>query len=265
MKFYQQTVKKPVTFEGIGLHTGEPATMTLQPAKPNHGIRFQRTDVEGQPVIFADVDHVIGTSRGTSLGMNGVEIHSVEHILATMVGLEIDNILIQLDGPEVPIMDGSAGPFVDGIQKTGIQEQNAQRNFYEIPESIFYHDKELDVEIAALPLDDYRATVMVDYNSKVLGSQHAALNHLEDFAEKIARSRTFCFLHEIETLHKQGLIKGGDLSNAVVVADKKIKQGELDQLASILGKEKIKVGNEGILNEEPLKLEMNPLATSSWM
>ncbi|MEQ8473103.1 MAG: bifunctional UDP-3-O-[3-hydroxymyristoyl] N-acetylglucosamine deacetylase/3-hydroxyacyl-ACP dehydratase [Marinoscillum sp.] len=258
MKFYQQTIKESISLSGIGLHTGEKAVVTFVPARANHGIKFQRIDLKDKPVIEADVEYVSEVNRGTTLQKDGAEIHTVEHILAALVGMEIDNMLIQIDGNEIPIMDGSAYPFVEALTKAGIKEQNAQRNFFEIPESIFYQDKELDVEIAALPLDDYRVTVMVDYNSKVLGSQHASLNRIDDFPEKISRSRTFCFLHELEELHKNNLIKGGDLSNAVVVVDKKVKASKMEHLSNLLGKPKVEHYEPGILNDEQLRYPNEP-------
>ncbi|MEQ9303438.1 MAG: bifunctional UDP-3-O-[3-hydroxymyristoyl] N-acetylglucosamine deacetylase/3-hydroxyacyl-ACP dehydratase, partial [Marinoscillum sp.] len=258
MKLYQQTIKESISLSGIGLHTGEKSVLTFVPARANHGIKFQRTDLKGSPVIEADVEYVTEVNRGTTLEKEGTEIHTVEHVLAALVGMEIDNILIQLAGCEVPIMDGSAYAFVEALTKAGIKEQNAQRNFFEIPESIFYQDKDLDVEIAALPLDDYRVTVMVDYNSKVLGSQHASLNKIDDFAEKISRSRTFCFLHELEELHKNGLIKGGDLTNAVVVVDKKVKASKMEHLSKLLGKPTVEHYEPGILNDMPLHYPNEP-------
>lgn len=258
MKLYQHTIKEEVTISGIGLHTGIVSNMTFSPAKPNHGIKFQRIDLEGQPIIEADVDYVVDLSRGTSIEQNGARVNTVEHTLAALVGLEIDNILIKLDGPEPPIMDGSAENFIDAILEVGLEEQNAQRNFFEVPESVFYEDKKRDVEIAALPLDDYRVTVMVDYNSPVLGSQHAALNNIEDFHKQISSARTFCFLHEIEELHKNNLIKGGDLSNAIVIVDREVKEGELDHLAGLLKKKKVEVKQGGILNNVKLRFKNEP-------
>ena len=177
MQIYQQTIKGSVKVAGVGLHTGVNATMTFQPAKPNHGIKFQRVDLEDQPIVDADVDNVVDLSRGTTIEANGARVNTVEHTLAALVGLEIDNVLIQLDGPEPPIMDGSSREFIDAILEVGIEEQNAQRNFFEIPESVFYEDKNREVEIAALPLDDFRVTVMVDYHhmEKVLMSVWTAM------------------------------------------------------------------------------------------
>ncbi|HCX23278.1 MAG: UDP-3-O-[3-hydroxymyristoyl] N-acetylglucosamine deacetylase [Flammeovirgaceae bacterium] len=258
MKHYQQTIKQTVSLSGVGLHSGETATVTFVPARVNQGIKFQRVDLPGQPVIPADVDYVINVNRGTTLEKDGAEVQTIEHVLATMVGMEIDNILIQVDNAEIPIMDGSANDFVEAIRSVGIKEQNAHRNFFEVPESIFYQDKELDVEIAALPLDDYRITVMVDYNSKVLGSQHASLNSLTDFCDHIAKSRTFCFLHELEHLYQNGLIKGGDLTNAIVVVDKKVKTADIEHLSNLLGKPKVEHYEPGILNKEPLHYPNEP-------
>lgn len=258
MKYFQQTVKGPVTVSGKGLHTGVESNLTFKPAKPNHGIKFQRIDLEGQPVVEADVDLVVDTSRGTTLEKNGARVNTVEHTLAALVALEIDNALIELDGPEPPIMDGSARLFMDAILEVGIEEQNAQRNFFEVPESVFHVDKDKDIEIAALPLDDYRITVMVDYNSPVLGSQHASLNNLSDFYQEISDARTFCFLHEVEALYKQDLIKGGDLDNAIVIVDRKVEPGELDHLAKLLDKPKIEVKEEGILNNIELRHKNEP-------
>ena len=258
MNVYQHTIKAPVTVSGVGLHTGVKANMTFNPAKPNHGIKFQRTDLEGQPVVEADVDYVVDLSRGTTLEKDGARVNTVEHTLAALIGLQIDNVLIQLDGPEPPIMDGSSRMFIEAIEKVGLEEQNAQRNFFEVPESVFHKDGSRNVEIAALPLDDYRVTVMVDYNSPVLGSQHASLNNIEDFKEDISDSRTFCFLHEVEELYKNNLIKGGDLSNAIVVVDRKVEPNELDYLADLLGKPKVEAREEGILNNVELRWKNEP-------
>lgn len=258
MNIKQHTIKKAVTVSGVGLHTGVQANMTFLPAKPNHGIKFQRVDLEGEPIVDADVDNVVDLSRGTTIEQNGARINTVEHTLAALVGLEIDNLLIQLDGPEPPIMDGSSKMFVDAILDVGTEEQNALRNFYEVQESIFYRDSSRNVEIAALPLDDYRVTVMVDYNSPVLGSQHASLTDIKQFKKEIASCRTFCFLHELEMLHKNNLIKGGDLNNAIVVVDRMIEDHELESLASLFNKPKVEVKKEGILNNVELRYKNEP-------
>ncbi|KYG76605.1 bifunctional UDP-3-O-[3-hydroxymyristoyl] N-acetylglucosamine deacetylase/3-hydroxyacyl-ACP dehydratase [Roseivirga echinicomitans] len=258
MKNKQHTIKRPVTVSGVGLHTGVISNMTFNPAPANHGIKFQRIDLETRPIVDADVDYVVDLSRGTTIEHNGARINTVEHTLAALVGLEIDNVLIQLDGPEPPIMDGSSRMFIDALETVGFEEQNALRNFYEVTESIRYKDPERDVEIAALPLDDFRVTVMVDYNSPVLGSQHASLNHISDFKKEISSSRTFCFLHELEMLHKNNLIKGGDLNNAIVVVDRVVKEDELDYLAALFNKPKVEVRQEGILNNVELRHKNEP-------
>ncbi len=254
----QHTIKGSVTVSGVGLHTGASAHMTFVPAPVHHGIKFQRIDLEGEPTVDADVDNVVDVSRGTTIEQNGARIHTVEHTLAALVGLQIDNVLIKLDGPEPPIMDGSSAQFVEALQATGLQEQNALRNFFEVTESIHYSDEANNVEIAALPLNDYRVTVMVDYNSPVLGSQHASLTHISDFPEQIASSRTFCFLHELETLFRQNLIQGGDLNNAIVVVDRQVEPEELDYLADLFGQPKVSVQAEGILNNVKLRHRNEP-------
>ena len=258
MKIKQHTIQKSITLSGVGLHTGVKANMTFLPAKPNHGIKFQRVDIEGHPTVDADVDNVVDLSRGTTIEQSGARINTVEHVLAALVGLEIDNVLIQLDGPEPPIMDGSSIQFINLLKEAGVEEQNALRNFFEVPEGVFHREPGRQVELAALPLDDYRLTVMVDYNSPVLGSQHASLNQISDFEEQIAHSRTFCFLHELEMLHKQGLIRGGDLNNAIVVVDRVVQDDELQDLAALFNKPKVEVRKEGILNNVELRYNNEP-------
>ncbi|MES2388409.1 MAG: bifunctional UDP-3-O-[3-hydroxymyristoyl] N-acetylglucosamine deacetylase/3-hydroxyacyl-ACP dehydratase [Bacteroidota bacterium] len=258
MNTKQHTINGPVTVSGVGLHTGITANMTFVPAPPNHGIKFQRMDLPGQPIVEADVDYVTDLSRGTTIEKEGARINTVEHTLAALVGTEVDNVLIQIDGPETPIMDGSSKPFVDALQLVGFEEQNALRNFFEITESVRYRDEARDVEIAALPLDDYRLTVMVDYNSPVLGSQHASLTDIRQFATEISSCRTFCFLHELEMLFKQNLIRGGDLSNAIVVVDRVVQEDELNYLASLFRQPKVEVKAEGILNNIELRYKNEP-------
>jgi UDP-3-O-[3-hydroxymyristoyl] N-acetylglucosamine deacetylase/3-hydroxyacyl-[acyl-carrier-protein] dehydratase len=258
MNTKQQTIQKPITLSGVGLHTGQQVNMTFTPAPINHGIKFQRVDMPDEPIVEADVDYVVDLSRGTTIEKNGARINTVEHTLAALVGLEIDNVLIKLDAPEPPIMDGSSRPFIDDLLEAGLLEQDAMRNFFEITESVFYRDESRDVEIAALPLDDYRLTVMVDYNSPVLGSQHASLTNIKDFAKDISSCRTFCFLHELEMLHKQNLIKGGDLNNAIVVVDRVVQEEEMESLAALFGRPKIEVRAEGILNNVELRYKNEP-------
>jgi len=258
MNTKQHTIKKSVKISGVGLHTGEDTNIVFVPAKPNHGIKFQRTDLEGQPIVDADADNVIDISRGTTIESNGARVATIEHTLAALVGLEIDNVLIQVDGPEIPIMDGSSKMFVDALMKVGFEEQNALRNFFEVREPIFYRDSTRDVEIAALPLDDYRVTVMIDYNSPVLGSQHASITDIKQFPKEIAGCRTFCFLHELEELHKNNLIRGGDLNNAIVVVDRVVEDHELDSLAKLFNKPRVEVKKEGILNNIELRYKNEP-------
>ena len=258
MKNFQQTIAKQTGISGVGLHTGIVSNMTFIPAKTDHGIVFQRTDLNNQPIIKADVDNVDDVSRGTTLKENDAVINTVEHTLAAIVGLEIDNILIQIDGPEPPIMDGSSIEFIKVLEKAGIKEQNATKSYFEIQENVVYEDKKNNVEIAAYPLDEFRTTVMVDYNSPVLGSQHVTLNEISDFKNKIADSRTFCFLHEVEELFKNNLIKGGDLNNAIVIVDKVISKKKLLEISKMLGKKEIQVKKEGILNNAKLRHHNEP-------
>ncbi|MCG8339833.1 MAG: bifunctional UDP-3-O-[3-hydroxymyristoyl] N-acetylglucosamine deacetylase/3-hydroxyacyl-ACP dehydratase [Cytophagales bacterium] len=258
MNTKQHTIKKPVALSGVGLHTGLEVTMTFLPAPPNHGIKFQRIDLEDSPTIDANVEYVVDVSRGTTLEQNDARVGTIEHTLAALTGLEIDNVLIQLDASEAPIMDGSAMPFVKALEEVGTEEQDAPRNFFEVHEGIFYRDKDNEVEIAALPLDDYRVTVMIDYNSPVLGNQHASLTDIKKFEKEIAACRTFSFLHELETLYNNNLIKGGNLSNAVVVVDRLVKENELVKLSNIFNIPDIKEVKEGILNNVELRYRNEP-------
>lgn len=259
MNVKQTTLKAPVTVVGVGLHTGSQVTMTFKPAPENHGYKFQRIDIEGAPIIDADVDNVTDISRGTTITQNGASVSTVEHTLAALAGLEIDNVLIELDGPEAPIMDGSSMPFILEIEKVGIVHQEADREYFVIPSNINYEESERHVEMTAMPyVDDYRVTVMVDYNSPVLGSQHASLSSISEFKNEIASCRTFCFLHELEMLLKHNLIKGGDLNNAIVVVDKVVGDEELEHLAKLFNREKIAVAREGILNNIELRYQNEP-------
>ena len=249
----QHTISKSVTLSGVGLHTGVLTNMTFLPAASNHGIKFQRIDLPGQPIADADVDYVVDTSRGTTIEHNGARINTVEHVMASLVGLEIDNVLIQLDGPEPPIMDGSSIKFVDALKDALPVEQEAHRKFFEVTEEVRFKDPDKDIELAALPLNDYRMAVMVDYNSKFLTSQHANLSHVSQFERGFAMCRTFCFVHELEVLYKEGLIKGGDLSNAIVIADRDYSEAELAHLSDVLRKPKVSISKEiGILNNTSL-------------
>ncbi len=247
-----------MTLSGVGLHTGVTTNMTFLPAKANHGIKFQRIDLPGSPIIDADCDNVVDVSRGTTIEQSGARISTIEHTLAALTGLEIDNVLIQVDGPEAPIMDGSSIQFVNVLNEAGKEEQNALRDFFEVQDGIFYREVDRNVEIAALPLDDYRVTVMIDYNSPVLGSQHASITNIRQFEKEIASCRTFCFLHELEMLYKNNLIKGGDLNNAIVIVDRVVQAHELDNIAQMLNKPKVEVKKEGILNNVELRYNNEP-------
>ena len=240
------------------MHTGVVTKMTFLPAKPNHGIKFQRIDLPGSPIIDADCDNVVDVSRGTTIEQSGARISTIEHTLAALTGLEIDNVLIQVDGPEAPIMDGSSIQFVNVLNEAGTEEQNALRALFEVQDGIFYREVDRNVEIAALPLDDYRVTVMIDYNSPVLGSQHASITNIRQFEKEIASCRTFCFLHELEMLYKNNLIKGGDLNNAIVIVDRVVQEHELDNIALMLNKPKVEVKREGILNNVELRYNNEP-------
>jgi UDP-3-O-[3-hydroxymyristoyl] N-acetylglucosamine deacetylase/3-hydroxyacyl-[acyl-carrier-protein] dehydratase len=247
-----------VTLHGVGLHTGEQVTMTIKPANPGFGIRFQRIDMPEKPIVKADVDYVVDTSRGTTLEYNGARVSTVEHTMAALVGMGVDNVLIELDGPEVPILDGSARQFIEAIESVGVLEQEAKRIVYSIDSNIHFYDPVKNVDMLAVPSAEYQVTTLIDFNSPVLGTQHATLKHIADFRNEIGPCRTFCFLHELEYLLDNNLIKGGDLNNAIVVVDKVVSQGELDRLAKVFNKNNIEVKQEGILNNVQLHFTNEP-------
>ena len=247
-KEYQHTIKSPVSIDGVGLHTGTAVTMTFKPAAVNFGYKFKRIDIEGEPVIEADADLVTDTARGTTITKNGASVSTIEHTLAALVGLGIDNVLIELDGPETPIMDGSSKVFIEYLSQAGLEKQDAEREYINIGENITYKDAERKTEMTVMPANDYEVTVMIDFDSKVLGKQHASLKHISDFRVEIANSRTFCFLHELESLYENNLIKGGDLNNAIVIVDKEVTAPEMEKLKKMFNKESVLVKKEGILN-----------------
>jgi UDP-3-O-[3-hydroxymyristoyl] N-acetylglucosamine deacetylase/3-hydroxyacyl-[acyl-carrier-protein] dehydratase len=251
-----------VSFAGIGLHTGEQNRLTIHPAPENHGYKFQRTDLPGEPTIEADVDRVVGTTRGTTLEQNGARVHTTEHILAALYGCEVDNALITLEGPEIPILDGSSRPYVEAILQAGFQDQTAPRKFYILRENISFEDPEKDVEMLAVPEPDgeFRLTVMVDYRSPVLGTQHASMYKLNEFAEEISPCRTFVFLREVAELARQGLIKGGDVENAVVLVERPYTEEELGEIGALVGKShlSVHVESKGVLNTSPLRFANEP-------
>lgn len=254
----QHTLRSEVTLHGVGLHTGKAVTMTMKPANPGYGIRFQRVDLPEKPVVKADVDYVVDTSRGTTIEYNGARVSTIEHTMAALVGLGVDNVLIELDGPEVPILDGSAREFMEAIESAGIEEQEAKRIVYTIDSNIHYYDPVKKVDMLAIPSNEFQVTTLIDFNSPVLGTQHAALRHIADFRTEIGPCRTFCFLHELEYLLDNNLIKGGDLSNAIVVVDKVVAPEELERMAKVFNKQKIEVKQEGILNNVQLRFTNEP-------
>jgi UDP-3-O-[3-hydroxymyristoyl] N-acetylglucosamine deacetylase / 3-hydroxyacyl-[acyl-carrier-protein] dehydratase len=254
----QSTIASPVSVEGVGLHTGKQVTLTFKPAVANHGYRFQRTDLPEQPIIPADVKLVISTNRSTTLKNGEAQVSTVEHVLSALTGLGIDNVLMEIDGPEMPIMDGTAMPFVNALQAAGKAELEAIREYFEITEPISYKDEVTGTELIALPADHFEATVMIDFNSKVLGQQFASLNHLSDYENEIAPCRTFVFLHELDKLVEMGLIKGGALDNAIVIADREMAQEDLDSLAKKLDRPSIKISSEGVLNTVQLHFQNEP-------
>ena len=256
----QHTIRKSVSMHGVGLHTGVTTTMTLKPAPVDYGIRFRRVDLGGSPEIPADVDHVIDVARGTTIGIGDARVHTVEHVLAAIVGLQIDNIIIELDNLEPPIGDGSAKPFVDMLLEAGLKEQDAPKDYLIIDQTIRYVNEEKGVEIVALPTDDYRLTVMIDYQNPALGSQHTGLFNLEkEFVSEFSSSRTFCFLHEVELLRDQGLIKGGNLDNAIVIVDRDLPDDEIRKIAKKLGiGHAVILGTTGVLNNKQLHYRNEP-------
>jgi len=254
----QTTLLKPVTVSGVGLHTGAKVNLTFKPAPENHWFKFQRIDLPGMPIINVDADNVVDTSRGTTLEQNGARVSTTEHALAALIGLEIDNVIIEIDGPEVPIMDGSSRLFMDAILEAGIVSQNAERKVYVIEENLSYEEPARNVEMLLVPSPEYRITVMVDYNSPVLGTQHAQLHTIKEFKDDFSTCRTFVFLHELEMLVKHNLIKGGDLNNAIVVVDRPIAQEKLDELAALFNKPSVQVQEKGILNNVQLHFQNEP-------
>ncbi len=244
----QRTLGKEISLKGVGLHTGKEVTLTLKPAPINYGYAFIRADLEGNPVIEADANYVVSTQRGTNLEKRGVKINTSEHILAALVGMEVDNCILELNAPEPPIMDGSSKYFVEAIEKAGIVEQEAPREEYIVKEIISFIDEESGSELIVMPAEEYQVTTMVDFGTKVLGTQNATLKTLSDFKDEIANARTFSFLHEIEMLLENGLIKGGDLNNAIVYVDKELSPSTMEKLKVAFKKDSISVKPNGILD-----------------
>ena len=249
----QKTIQKEISLSGVGLHTGNKVTMTFKPTPENHGFAFKRVDLEGCPTIEARAEYVVNTQRGTNLEKNGVLIQTSEHVLAAAVGLDIDNLLIEIDASEPPIMDGSSKFFIEALEEAGIKELEADVEEYIVKEVISYKDEVTGSEIILMPSDEYQITTMVDFGTKILGTQNATLNHLSDFKDEIADARTFSFLHEIEMLLENDLIKGGDLNNAIVYVDKELSNETMQKLKKAFNKDDIKIKSNGILDNLNLR------------
>lgn len=254
----QHTLSSKVTISGTGLHTGVLVDMTLLPANPGFGIQFQRVDLPNKPIIKADCDLVTDTSRGTTLQLGDAKVSTVEHVLAALVGKGVDNVLIELNGPEIPIMDGSSYPFIELIEEAGVAEQEATKSWYSLDENIYHYDEAKRVEMVALPAMEYQITTLIDFNSPVLGTQHAGLKNMREFKTEIAPCRTFCFLHELEMLLDNNLVKGGDINNAIVVVDKPVTEEEMARLAKAFKRDKIEIKSEGYLNNLELRFPNEP-------
>lgn len=244
----QTTIANAVSLTGVGLHTGQEVSMTFKPAPINNGFTFVRVDLEGQPIIEADANYVVNTQRGTNLEKRGVMIQTPEHVLAALVGCDLDNVIIELNASELPIMDGSSKFFVEAIEKAGIVEQDAERKVFVVKDVITYTDEATGSEITVIPSDHYCVTAMVDFGTKVLGTQNATMKNISEFKTEIADCRTFSFLHELESLLNNGLIKGGDLNNAIVYVDKEISTETMENLKKAFNKEQISVKENGILD-----------------
>jgi UDP-3-O-[3-hydroxymyristoyl] N-acetylglucosamine deacetylase/3-hydroxyacyl-[acyl-carrier-protein] dehydratase len=254
----QQTVKKNINFSGPGIHTGALTNMTLKPAKEETGIKFVRVDLDGHPEIKADIDNVFATDRSTSLREDNAEIHTVEHILAAIIGAEIDNIIIEVDNIEIPILDGSAKEFSEKIKKAGIVTQQVQRKYFEIKKKVTFTDEDTGSILIATPSEKYEIDVEIDYNSKTLGVQNASIKKISNFKEYIASSRTFCFLHELEDLLDNNLVKGGDINNAIVVVEDEISKAKLSKLKKAFNRPNIQVNDGGYLNNLTLRYNNEP-------
>lgn len=244
----QKTIKNEFTLSGIGLHTGKEVTLTFKPAPINHGYAFVRVDLEGAPTIQPKAEYVVDTQRGTNLEKNGVSIHTSEHVLAAAVGLGVTNLLIELNAAEPPIMDGSSKYFVEALEKAQIIEQEATVEPYVVKEVISYKEEATGSEIMIMPSDEYEVTTMVDFGTQILGTQNATINSMTEFKEEISKARTFSFLHELEMLLDNNLIKGGDLNNAIVYVDKEISEDTMNKLKKAFDKEDISVKANGILD-----------------
>ncbi len=254
----QRTLKRALTLKGKGLHTGLDVELTIKPAPENHGYVFKRTDLENQPTIRAIVENVIDTSRSTVLAEKNIRVGTVEHLLSALYGLQIDNAIIEVNAPETPILDGSAKIYTNAITEAGIVEQELDKDYFVVTEKITYTDPDNNVDLVAIPDDNFNVYVMIDYNSSVLGNQFATLSSLDYYKEQISESKTFVFLRELEPLLKHNLIKGGDLNNAIVIVEREVTQDELDRLADLFQQPRVKVKKQGVLNNIELKFNNEP-------
>ena len=261
MSDFQRTIANPVHFSGVGLHTGLKSRVTFRPAPVNHGIRFVRTDLENSPEIIPHISNVVDLNRGTSIEQHGVRIHTVEHVLSAISGLQIDNVYVELTNKEPPVGDGSAKPFVDVLLKAGFIEQSEERKYFQVEEPITITQPETGAEIVVLPSDEFRITFLVDYDNPAIGKKYTSMYSLEkEYVKEFAPARTFCFLHEVEELHKAGLIRGGNLTNAIVVVDRKLGAKDIKSLKKLLNiKGKVTVPESGILNGKKLRFENEPV------
>jgi UDP-3-O-[3-hydroxymyristoyl] N-acetylglucosamine deacetylase / 3-hydroxyacyl-[acyl-carrier-protein] dehydratase len=255
---FQHTVASEARISGVGIHTGQTVEMTLKPAEPNTGIIFKRVDLPNAPTVKADVDNVVDTTRSTTIEANGARVSTIEHLMAALVGNMVDNVCIEINGAEVPILDGSSQPFVQIIRQAGVKKQDAPKIYYTLQHNISFTDDQKKVEMVALPYHEFRINTLIDFNSPVLGTQHASIKHISDFDEQIAPCRTFCFFHELEYLLDNNLIKGGDINNAIVVVDKAVSEEQVKRIAKVFQKEDVKVNEGGILNNLDLRFPNEP-------
>ncbi|MGE5520003.1 MAG: bifunctional UDP-3-O-[3-hydroxymyristoyl] N-acetylglucosamine deacetylase/3-hydroxyacyl-ACP dehydratase [Candidatus Dadabacteria bacterium] len=255
---FQHTLASEISISGVGIHSGQTVEILLKPAEPNSGIVFKRVDLPGSPSVKADVDNVVETNRSTTIESNGARVGTIEHLLAALVGNLVDNVIIEINAPEVPILDGSSEPFIEAIVKAGVKQQDAARIYYTLQHNITFVDEKKKVEMVALPYYEYRVNTLIDFNSPVLGTQHAALKHINNFNEEIAPCRTFCFFHELEYLLDHNLIKGGDINNAIVVVDKPVTDDQVQRIARVFKKDDVRVNEGGILNNLDLRFPNEP-------
>ncbi len=255
---FQHTLASEVKIDGVGIHSGKTVEMLLKPAEPNTGIVFQRVDLPNKPSVKADVDNVVETTRSTTIEANGARVGTIEHLMAALVGCQIDNVVVEINAPEVPILDGSAQPFVEVIEQVGVKKQDAAKVYYTLQHNISFVDEAKKVEMVALPYEEYRVNTLIDFNSPVLGTQHAAIKHISEFKDQVAPCRTFCFFHELEYLLDHNLIKGGDINNAIVVVDKPVTENQVQRISKVFDKKDVKVNEGGILNNLELRFPNEP-------